>query len=351
MVSLIFLGAGPGTTAESLTVLPGDAQSSLDGPAGLVFTPLEAQSQTPPLPVPEGGEPFPREEPSPLPEEAAVDPQQWLMAMLDQQAVQVQARGYGEARQQLPAPAAERLWPRLPTQAGVVVLGPESVGPAEQRLPADKAWQGVQAAQAALAEPVQGKAALLGMLPQASPASASGVTVSDGLPLATPVTAPGAPLPGTLPAQEPVLERGLKLAAPQARWGEQMLHALRETVQVQVQQRFHQAAIRLDPPELGSLEILVTQEPGRLSVQISAAQGEVARLLQHTSERLRQELVEHNALQVEVQVSSDSRGHAGRDSSRQRHEPGSAEAIQDAPGVQETMPANKHRTSDVLVTV
>lgn len=351
MVSLIFLGAGPGTTAEFPTALPGDAQAPLDGLTGLVFAPLEAQSQTPPLPLPEWGGPFPQEEPAPVPEEAAVDPQQWLMAMLDQQAVQVQARGYSDPRPQLPAPAAERLLSRLSTQAGLVVLGQESVGPTEHRLPADKAWPGVQAA---LAQPAQREvaqhqaAALLGVLPQASPA---GATVSEGLPLANPVTAQGPPLPGTSLAQEPAFERSLKLATPQARWGEQMLHALRETVQVQVQQRFHQAAIRLDPPELGSLEILVTQEPGRLSVQISAAQGEVARLLQHTSERLRQELVEHNALQVEVQVSSDSQRHAGRDSSHQRHEPGSAEAIQDAPGVQETMPANKHRTSDVLVTV
>ena len=346
MASLISLGAGSGPAVELPTALPSDAQAPLDGLTGLVFAPLEAQSQTPPVPLPEWGEPFSQEEPAPVPEEAAVDPQQWLMAMLDQQAVQVQARGYSDVRPQLPAPAAERLLSRLPTQGGVVVPGLENVSPTEQRLPADKAWQGVQAA---LAQPVQREAAaLLNVMPQASPAGAAGAAVSEGLPLANPATAPGAPLPGTLLAQEPVLERSLKLAAPQARWGEQMLHALRETVQVQVQQRFHQATIRLDPPELGSLEILITQEPGRLNVQISAAQGDVARLLQHTSERLRQELVEHNTLQVEVQVSSDSQGHAGRDSSRQWHEPGAAEAIQDA---QDAIPSSKHRTSDVLVTV
>lgn len=347
MAPLILLGAGPGPAAESPAVLPGDAQATLDDLAGLVFAPLEAQPQPHPLPLPEWEEPVPQEESAPVSEEAAVDPQQWLMAMLDQQAVQVQARSYGETRPQLPAPTDERLLSRLPTQAGVP--GWESVGPTGRRLPADQAWPGVQAAQEALAQPVQRQAAaLLSVLPQASPAGAAGVTASESLPLANPVTAQGAPLPGTLLAQEPVLERDLKLAAPQARWGEQMLHALRETVQVQVQQRFHQAAIRLDPPELGSLEILITQEPGRLSVQISAAQGDVARLLQHTSERLRQELVEHNALQVEVQVSSDSQGHAGRDASRQRQEPGVAESVQDA---QDARPSNKHRTSDVLVTV
>ena len=56
-------------------------------------------------------------------------------------------------------------------------------------------------------------------------------------------TAP-APLAQGAPAHGPVLERGLKLDTPQARWGEQMLHALRETVEVQVQQRFQQAENR-----------------------------------------------------------------------------------------------------------
>ena len=87
-----------------------------------------------------------------------------------------------------------------------------------------------------------------------------------------------------------------------------MLHALRETVEVQVQQRFQQATIRLDPPELGSLEIFISHENGRLSVHISAAQTDVVRLIAATSERLRQELVEQNTLQVQVQVSSDTGG-------------------------------------------
>ena len=80
------------------------------------------------------------------------------------------------------------------------------------------------------------------------------------------------------------------LQAPEA-GGEQMLHALREHVEVQLQQRQQSASIRLDPPELGSLEIHLSHESGRLTVQLSAANADVARLLQQTSDRLRQELV------------------------------------------------------------
>ena len=160
-------------------------------------------------------------------------------------------------------------------------------------------------------------------------------------------TAP-APLAQGAPAHGPVLERGLKLDTPQARWGEQMLHALRETVEVQVQQRFQQATSRLDPPELGSLEIYVSHESGRLSVHISAAQADVARLLAATSERLRQELVEHNSLQVQVQVSSDSQGHSPRDQGRAPREHAIAEA---APQAQASAESSTQRDNGVLVTV
>ncbi|VVP69080.1 hypothetical protein PS910_00506 [Pseudomonas fluorescens] len=332
MTSLIALTAGFSPAAESAPALPSDAQAPLDGLAEQVFMQLDPQLQ----PLPEVLEAALREEPEPVSEDLAVDPQQWLIAMLDQQAVQVQARGLTDAGSA--EAGAERVLSRLPLQARIVVLGDESPDPIALCKPAQQTWHGVQAA---LAQPAERNAAgLVVALPHAGPA------------LLTLGTAPAAddltPLPATLAAQEPVLERGLKLAAPQARWGEQMLHALRETVQVQVQQRFQQATIRLDPPELGSLEIFITQEPGRLSVQISAAQGDVARLLLHTSDRLRQELVEQNTLQVNVQISSDSQGHAERDSSRHRQEPEIAEAVQEAQGMPHS---RKHRTSDVLVTV
>ena len=152
-------------------------------------------------------------------------------------------------------------------------------------------------------------------------------------------------------AQAPGLERMLKLQTPEVKWGEQMLHALRETVELQLQQRVQHTSIRLDPPELGSLEIFLSHESGRLSVQISAAQGDVVRLLQQTSERLRQELVGQNFMQVSVQVSAD--GQPGQSHERQAptrlfdEEPvmaGSLDAEQSKQG-----PAS--RSGDVLITV
>lgn len=125
----------------------------------------------------------------------------------------------------------------------------------------------------------------------------------------------------TAPLSQPAREAGalhntLKLPEAESRWGEKMLHALRETVDLQIQTRTQNATIRLDPPELGSLEIFLSHEKGRLSVQITSSQADVTRLLQQTSERLRLELTSQNLTQVSVEIFSEGQG--GQRQSQQR---------------------------------
>ena len=294
-------------------------------------------------------------QPADVQQDPAVDPQQWLYMMLSQQAVQVQARDLAvSASPGLNAePNTAPVPPRMAAPNGqqpagdhdadaqdtdvlAPLAGPARTdrGPAAEGLAIQLQRRELPAAHSVLALAIPRDSAPLAALVEALP----------GPELAT---APAALAQGT-PAHGPVLERGLKLDTPQARWGEQMLHALRETVEVQVQQRFQQATIRLDPPELGSLEIYVSHESGRLSVHISAAQADVARLLASTSERLRQELVEHNSLQVQVQVSSDSQGHSPRDQGRSPREHAIAEA---APQAQASAESSTQRDNGVLVTV
>jgi flagellar hook-length control protein FliK len=151
--------------------------------------------------------------------------------------------------------------------------------------------------------------------------------------------------------QAPTLERSLTLHGPEAKWGEQLLHALRDNVALQVQKQIQSATIRLDPPELGSMEIFLSHESGRLSVHISAAQSDVARLLQQTSERLRHELTGQSLMQVNVQVSTD--GQAGQRHSQQGRGWLSGEESAVADNQQASVPAQDKtaRRSDILVTV
>lgn len=295
--------------------------------------------------------------------ELLADPQQWLLMMLNQQAVNVQARDSNAAA--APPLSSARVLTRLAAGAGVMQglneplplpdapLMPGRAKQAEvERMALSLDSHVLAAGRGVAPAPVMTAAtAVINALAEGQGAGLSYAGLSNAGAVSAEqvdatVTQPV--LTGSTATSEPVLERGLKLVAPQARWGEQMLNALRETVEIQVQQRFQQATIRLDPPELGSLEIFISHESGRLSVHISAAQTDVARLLAHSSERMRQELVQQNLLHVDVQVSSDSRGQSSREQARQQHEPAIAQAIEDAQ-MPDSVP--KGYGSDVLVTV
>lgn len=288
--------------------------------------------------------------------ERLADPQQWLLMMLNQQAVNVQARDSTDAS--APPQASARVLTRLAADAGVLQgLNDPLPLPDAPLIPGRVKQNEGERLALSLDTPTLmtekgGAGTTTPVMSAVTTAPAEGqwaglsnaVTVSAVLADATVTPPPGA----ATPSSEPVLERGLKLVAPQARWGEQMLNALRETVEIQVQQRFQQATIRLDPPELGSLEIYISHESGRLSVHISAAQTDVARLLAHSSERMRQELVQQNLLHVDVQVSSDARGQSSREQARRQHEPGIAQAVEEAQ-MPDTVPTGYG--TDVLVTV
>ena len=289
--------------------------------------------------------------------ERLADPQQWLLMMLNQQAVNVQARDTSAAC--APPQASARVLTRLAANAGVLQgLNEPLPLPDAPLMPGRVKQNEGERLALSLDTPalMTGKGGAGTTTPvmsavTAAPTEGQWVGLSNAVTVSavladTTVTPPA--VAAATPSSEPVLERGLKLVAPQARWGEQMLNALRETVEIQVQQRFQQATIRLDPPELGSLEIYISHESGRLSVHISAAQTDVARLLAHSSERMRQELVQQNLLHVDVQVSSDARGQSSREQARRQHEPAIAQAVEEAQ-MPDTVPTGYG--TDVLVTV
>ncbi|WP_329956932.1 flagellar basal body P-ring protein FlgI [Yersinia pseudotuberculosis] len=70
--------------------------------------------------------------------------------------------------------------------------------------------------------------------------------------------------------------------------------------------RVQHATIRLDPPDMGKIDISIHFEGGKLQVNINANQGEVYRALQQSSAELRQTLIGQNSTEVNVQVSANS---------------------------------------------
>lgn len=306
------------------------------------------------LPAESGVDELPPQMADILPVDLAVTPEtesraeRWLLSMLDQRATRVQAQDSDETPARQAMDIALRSIPQVVVnplrQDGLVQ--PLSVPPS---LGVGGAFVMPEATPALhSAEPAEsGEVALLASLERAGgKASSLPQAASPAIDGANPITSPMAAVqPAT------TLERTLKLEAPEAKWGEQMLHALRDTVELQVQQRVQNASIRLDPPELGSLEIYLSHESGRLNVQISAAQSDVARLLNQTSERLRQELVGQNFLQVSVQVSAD--GQSGQQHARQGRAWAPVEDEIAANVLRESSSSGSRRAAsdDVLVTV
>jgi len=306
---------------------------------------------------------------APLSEEAAAvkvtlseaDAEQWLASVLDQQAVRIEAREAPE--EQLHEPLHQGGSEQI-EQA--VVLPAEHLGQAQPQprepLPAQPSHSASapalsqQSLSPQVAAPMPQMAAEIA-IQTAAPAMATEVIETSDLERLPSIstdadkTIPGSATSSAATATPLTAERPLKLHAPQTQWGEQMLASLREHVELQINQRIQNATIRLDPPELGSLEIFLSHESGRLSVQLSAANADVARLLQQTSERLRQELVGQNFVQVNVQVSADAQG--GR---QQQQAQAQRWLVEDEVAAAVALPAGGERngaqsTSDVLVTV
>jgi len=99
----------------------------------------------------------------------------------------------------------------------------------------------------------------------------------------------------------------VKLAAEPAQAGQQLLHALGDRIQFQVERRSENATIRLDPPMMGRIEITVRHEAGSLQVQLSATNTEVVRQLQAIGDNLRQDLVQRHYADVSVSVFDQAR--------------------------------------------
>ena len=107
----------------------------------------------------------------------------------------------------------------------------------------------------------------------------------------------------------------VKLAAEPAQAGQQLLHALGDRIQFQVERRSENATIRLDPPMMGRIEITVRHEAGSLQVQLSATNTEVVRQLQAIGDNLRQDLVQRHYADVSVSVFDQA-----RDGRQQQHQ-------------------------------
>lgn len=93
---------------------------------------------------------------------------------------------------------------------------------------------------------------------------------------------------------------------------DQAAQALAERIQTMVAGDLHRAFIRLDPPELGGLELRVQVQNDQAQVQIVSPSSQVREALEQNSARLREALAEQGLNLAEVDV-SDQRAGSQRD--------------------------------------
>lgn len=139
------------------------------------------------------------------------------------------------------------------------------------------------------------------ILAQSNPAS----LLQAGTPApAQPVASPNSLIATPSTAAQGAEWAAVKIDTGAGKWGEQMMQVLHDRVTLQAQQNMQEAKIRLDPPELGKLDLLVRVDGDRLSVQINANAAATREALIQVSERLRAELQNQNFVHVDVNVGS-----------------------------------------------
>ncbi|WP_141828269.1 flagellar hook-length control protein FliK [Herbaspirillum sp. SJZ107] len=157
-------------------------------------------------------------------------------------------------------------------------------------------------------------------------------TVTAGTATATPQVAVAAPA-SAQPGADTV-----KLAGPPTAWRQSLQEALGDRLHVQVGKNVEQAVIRLEPPQLGRIDIAIRHSNGTLEVNISASNGEVLRQLQTVSDNLRNDLAQRQYTDVAVSVTPTPKNSGaspfgdpqqqqqgrGRQPGREQDEPGRA---------------------------
>ncbi|MCG9732003.1 flagellar hook-length control protein FliK [Shewanella sp. Isolate13] len=103
-------------------------------------------------------------------------------------------------------------------------------------------------------------------------------------------------------------------SAPLPQQSHEMLSPLREQLRFQIDQQIKQAELRLDPPELGKIELNVRLDGDRLHIQMHAANPSVRDALLMGLDRLRAELAMDHGGQIDVDISqgeSQQKQHQG----------------------------------------
>lgn len=91
--------------------------------------------------------------------------------------------------------------------------------------------------------------------------------------------------------------------------GQKLSALVADKVTVQYNAKASAATIRLDPPDLGKIDLLVRVDGGKVQIQVQASSHMTRESLQLTSDRLRDELLNQNFIDVDVHIFDEHTQH------------------------------------------
>ncbi|WP_240222579.1 flagellar hook-length control protein FliK [Rheinheimera hassiensis] len=83
-----------------------------------------------------------------------------------------------------------------------------------------------------------------------------------------------------------------QLGLQSSQWGQKLVHLLSDKINLQLGQHIQRAQIRLDPPQLGLIELSVSIDGDRTTVQLYASNNQMREAMQQNLEQLRQQLAQ-----------------------------------------------------------
>lgn len=132
----------------------------------------------------------------------------------------------------------------------------------------------------------------------------------------------------------PAADGSVRLTGSPEQWQQPLRAALGDRLQLQLQRNSEQAVIRLEPPNMGTVEISIRHSGGALQVNLSASNSEVLRQLNNIGDNVRQDLSQRQLGDVAVTVSSSAGrgladGGSGRQPEREQQERTPGRALSD----------------------
>ncbi|HEX5791866.1 MAG TPA: flagellar hook-length control protein FliK [Rheinheimera sp.] len=118
-------------------------------------------------------------------------------------------------------------------------------------------------------------------------------------------------------SSEPVFSWKAELSGQHSsQWGQKLVHLLADKINLQLGQQIQRAQIRLDPPQLGVIELSVSVDGERTSVQLYAANAQLRDAMQQNVDLLRQQLSQRlgNEQLLDIDVRQQSQQQSGKHS-------------------------------------